>query len=43
MIWIVTDEPLTKDELVPLVKERGYEAAHVPGGERGRGECRSDA
>jgi CheY-like chemotaxis protein len=29
MIWIVTDEPLTKDELLPLVKERGYEAAHV--------------
>lgn len=29
MIWIVTDQPLMKDELVELVRRRGYDAAHI--------------
>lgn len=29
MIWVVTDEPKTRNELVHLVRGRGYEAAPV--------------
>ncbi|HEX8912887.1 MAG TPA: hypothetical protein VF796_11045 [Humisphaera sp.] len=29
MIWVVTDQSHTKDELLPLVAGRGYEAVHI--------------